>query len=143
MIFQSEEDVREWLRRASGGEVWWFENKRGGTFGFPDAMAVHERRAVFLELKIIEDGCLTAHPSQLNVMQEIRSAGVHAAFLGGLKGGSSLRLLGPGALWRMSETAGFGGRQRYECAEVGGCGEFDGSSLDDILGALADKSFPG
>lgn len=143
MMFQSEDDVREWLRAASGSEVWWFENKRGGTFGFPDAMVVHGFAPMFLELKIIEGGHIKAHPSQLNVVRELRSAGLHAAFLGGVKGGSSLRLLGPGALKRASETAGFGGRQRYKCAEGNGRGEFDGSSLSAILGALAENIFPG
>ena len=142
-MFRSEGDVRKWLQAASEGRVWWFENKRGGTFGFPDAMVVHEGRAMFLELKIIEKGCVTANPSQLNVVRELRSVGLHAAFLCGLKGGSSLRLLGPGALKRASETAEFGGRQRYECAESDGRGEFDGSSLSDILGALGDNLFPG
>lgn len=142
-MFRSEDGVRKWLHAASGGEVWWFENKLGGTFGFPDAMVVHEGRAMFLELKIIEKGHLTAHPSQLNVLWGLRSAGLHAAFLCGLKGGSSLRLLGPGAVKRVSETAGFGGRQRYECAESDGRGEFDGSSLSEILGELSDNLFPG
>lgn len=143
MTFHSEDDVREWLRVASEGRVWWFENKRGGTFGFPDAMVVHERRAVFLELKIIEGGCMMAHPSQLNVVRELRAAGLHAALLGGVKGGSRLRLLGPWAIERVSETAGFGGRQRYKCAEDDGSGGFDGSNLDEILGALAGNLFPG
>lgn len=143
MTFQSEDDVREWLRAASGGEVWWFENKRGGTFGFPDAMLVHRGVPMFLELKIIDGGHLVAHPSQLNVVQGLRSVGLHAAFLGGVKGGSSLRLLGPGALKRASETAGFGDRQRYKCAESDGRGESEGSSLDKILCVLADNDFPG
>lgn len=143
MTFRSEDDVREWLREASWSEVWWFENKRGGTFGFPDAMVVHGSTPMFLELKIIEDGHVTAHPSQLNVVRGLRSAGLHAAFLGGVKGESSLRLLGPGALKRASETAGFGGRQRYKCAEPLFGSEFDGSSLSAILGALAGNLFPG
>ena len=143
MTFHSEDDVREWLRAASEGRVWWFENKRGGTFGFPDAMVVHEGRAVFLELKIMEGGCIMAHPSQLNVVRGLRAAGLGAAFLCGVKGGSWLRLLGPGALERVSETAGFGGRQRYRCAESDGSGEFYGSSLPEILGVLDGNDFPG
>ena len=118
MIFQSEDDVREWLRTASGGEVWWFENKRGGTFGFPDAMVVHEGRAMFLELKIVEGGCIMAHPSQLNVVRELRAAGLCAAFLCGVKRkaahGGRLLLAMPEELERVSTNKRFGGRHKYQ-----------------------------
>lgn len=146
-MFKSEDDVREWLRAASGGRVWWFENKRGGTFGFPDAMVVHEGRAVFLELKIIEEGCLMAHPSQLNVVRELRAAGLGAAFLCGVKEKKSpdgrLILIGPEALERASANKRIGGRHKYKATLEGKKGLFSGSNLYRILDALAGNDFPG
>lgn len=119
-MFQSEGDVREWLRAASGGKFWWFENKRGGTFGFPDVMVAHEGRAVFLELKIAEGGCIVAHSSQLNVVRELRSAGLGAAFLCGVRDEKSLDrrllLVMPDELERVSTNKRFGGRHKYQIA---------------------------
>lgn len=119
-MFQSEGNVREWLRAASGGKVWWLENKRGGTFGFPDAMVVHEGRPVFLELKIAEGGCIEAHPSQLNVVQGLRAAGLGAAFLCGVRSHAAhdgrLLLVMPDELERVSANKRFGGRHKYQIA---------------------------
>lgn len=119
-MFKSEGDVREWLRAASGGKVWWFENKRGGTFGFPDAMVVHEGRPVFLELKIAEEWRFEAHPSQLNVVRDLRSAGLDSAFLCGVRGQRSLDgrllLVMPDELERVSANKRFGGRHKYQIA---------------------------
>lgn len=139
-MFQSEGDVREWLREASGGKVWWFENKRGGTFGFPDAMVVHGGRPVFLELKIAEGGCVEAHPSQLNVVRELRAVGLDAAFLCGVKSkrflAGRLLLVMPDELERVSANKRFGGRHKYQITrEREGERAFSGSEFYKILEA--------
>lgn len=138
VTFNSEADVRKWVK-ASGLPVWWFENKRGGTFGFPDAMVVHGGRPVFLELKIIEGGCLMAHPSQLNVVRGLRAAGLDAAFLCGVRDRSldeGLLLVMPEELERVSTNKGFGGRHKYQIARKRGAERvFSGSEFYRILEA--------
>ena len=141
MIFRSEGDVRRWLRKAAS-RVWWFENKRGGSFGFPDSMVIHLGRPVFVELKLEECWHVEAHPSQLNVVQELRAAGAAAAFLAGRKGAGELALFGPGAMERVGHTSGFGGRTRYSLIKAGGGRLFDGSSVIEILGAIERNDFP-
>jgi len=146
MIFSCEGDVRRWLRAKAQGGVWWIENGRGGTFGFPDAVVSHSGRAVFLELKIMDRGKIEAHPSQLNAVDGLRRDGLPAAFLCGVKGaesdGQSLRLLGSGALRRASEHVKVG-RQTYECTAGDLEGVFSGSDLDAILESLVKNDFPG
>lgn len=139
-MFQSEGDLREWLRMASEGKVWWFENKRGGTFGFPDAMVVHEGRPVFLELKVAEGGCVEAHPSQLNVVRELRMAGLDAAFVCGVRGERSpdrrLLVVMPEELERVSANERFGGRHKYQITRERGAERvFSGSEFYGILEA--------
>ena len=57
MIFRRETDVRRWLKQQFKDRVYWVEQARGGTNGFPDALVVLDCEGAFLvpvELKCSE-----------------------------------------------------------------------------------------
>lgn len=144
MSFSSESEVREWLRRScrnAGAKVWWIENGKGGTFGFPDSVVEWRGSALFIELKVVEAGCIEAHPSQMNVVREMQEKGLNAAFLCGVKrvgvSPRKLKVLAPDDLVRASAHKKIGGRNRYKMASRGVGMTFDEFQVRDILDAIA------
>jgi len=120
LTFNSESDVREWLRKEASS-CWWVENKRGGTMGFPDAVAVVERRLIFAELKLVKcDSAgqlwVEASPQQVNVLLEMKAADLCSGVIGGLEGGKSAFWAEPEWLVRAGNSGKIGGRKRYDLA---------------------------
>ena len=115
--FKAEADVRRWLE-ARVSRVWWVENKRGGTFGFPDAIAVGKTALWFLELKLaVRSGAqitIKARPAQMVVLRQLVGAGLNAGILFGIKGEKEVFLSVPDDYVRTSEVAGFGRPQTYK-----------------------------
>jgi len=112
MRFRTEADVRRALKAAADA-VWWVENKRGGTPGFPDAVAVIGRRAAFLELKLAESDRFKAAPAQINVLRDLRRAGQPAWILAGIAGTGRLWAAGPDGVTRLGLSSGVGRRVVY------------------------------
>ena len=116
-MFKTENDVRRWLKNH--GPVWWVENKRGGSAGFPDAIAARGGKALFLELKLAssrEGGGWTmeAAPAQILALRGLDAAGLEAWVVAGVEGTTVLGALKAGrGLTRLSDSKGVGRRGLY------------------------------
>lgn len=153
-MFRSEDDVRRWLKKKAP-HVWWIENKRGGTFGMPDAVVpLPGGRIAWLELKLIRlnargERTIVAEAAQLNIVREMRSLGLNAWFMGGVEGENRLEFFGNEILIpqksgksgtsRNAESVKIGGKNTYRFRNVSGkyepgtiFGIFGGSGFDEI-----------
>lgn len=117
---KDESEVRRWLKQhiaAKGRRVWWFENKVGGSMGFPDALVCIHARAVFLELKHVSLGgrgreVVEAAPGQLRRLEELRAEGLDAWILCGSEDGM-IKVTLPLLMKRVGESKSIGGRKAY------------------------------
>jgi hypothetical protein len=119
--FKSEDDVRKMIKKKAH-RVWWVENKRGGTEGFPDAVIAAMGRPIFAELKIAERYHLGGWkmeiaPTQLNVLRDMRNSGFRAMIIAGIAGTEIVGVINTidrlMAIERISETVGTGRRGLY------------------------------
>jgi len=121
VTFNNESDVRKWLKERAS-TCFWIENKRGGTMGFPDAIAVVGERLIFAELKLVKCDSVgrlwvEASPQQANVLVEMKAAGLCSGVIGGLEGGGSVVWVEPEWLVRAGNSGEIGGRKRYDLAK--------------------------
>lgn len=141
--FKNENDVRKAVREKAIS-VWWIENKRGGTAGFPDCVACFVRgEGCFIELKLVsghENGALSveAAPQQLRIVEELLEAGMKAFFLGGLKGSQDVGIWPPRAMKRVGKSGRIGARVRYDLnpTEIVWIGDFVGKTGSDLMGLV-------
>lgn len=102
-MIESEDDVRAYVRRASGGKARWVEPTLGSTAGLPDCWVPFPKQGwsqtVHLELKEgeIKDGHLVYHvrPEQRREFRAMHEDKIVAGFLVGLKGTDTLIFLLP------------------------------------------------
>lgn len=52
MVFHKETDLRRWFKRQFPQQVFWIENRIGGSFGFPDALLGYRQRLIPFEFKL-------------------------------------------------------------------------------------------
>lgn len=113
-MINSEDDVRAWVRLASGGKARWIEPALGSTPGLPDCWVPFQKEVlregefavggtivqVHLELKIgrITRNILTynVRPEQRKQIIAMQDDGVRVGFLVGIKGTKSLLFILPG-----------------------------------------------
>lgn len=108
MIFLSERNVRDWLRRNLPNRVWWVEHGRGGSFGLPDAIVADSCGAAFVELKLAHKAkdkgwTFGAAPTQILTLQKMRAAGLRAMLAAGISGTGMI-----GILWKLDKIERFG-----------------------------------
>lgn len=88
-MIESEDDVRSYVREASGGKARWVEPALGSTPGLPDCWVPYEDRQVHLELKCgsLDTGLLrfTVRPEQRREIRKMIEDKVNVGFLVGLK----------------------------------------------------------
>jgi hypothetical protein len=109
VIFESESDVRSWVRSQESPKFRWVEPARGATLGTPDCWCLlpHNSgplgaiRTVWVELKLAErdpsSGMIRyeVRPAQKRLIEELDEEGGHVFLLVGEKGRSDLWLMGP------------------------------------------------
>ena len=115
--FKTEEGVRAWLKREAD-RVWWVENKRGGTFGFPDSVAWAGGALMFLELKLSEGGVFKAAPAQINVLRQLNEANQPAWIVGGVKNTDEMWVASFDGVARIGSSKGIGNRVPYMVERV-------------------------
>ena len=111
--FKTEAGVRAWLKREADA-VWWVENKRGGTAGFPDAIVSFRGVLMFFELKLAEGRRFKAAPAQINLVRQLRKFGHPAFIVGGVAGTRNLWAAEPEMVKRVGSSSGAGRRVVYE-----------------------------
>jgi hypothetical protein len=100
-MFQTEGDVRFWVREASNGHARWVEHARGGTVGLPDCWVPCRGTltSVHLELKLGEikgsELCFTIRPEQRREIFAMVRDNVPVGLLVGIKGSETAMFIPP------------------------------------------------
>lgn len=98
-MINSEDDVRAWVRSASGGKARWIEPGLGSTPGLPDCWVPVGDSQVWIELKCgkIKNGNVSYNlrPEQMKQIRAMVDDGVKVGLLVGLKGQRTLLFCQP------------------------------------------------
>lgn len=98
-LITCEDDVRAWVREASGGKARWVEPALGSTPGLPDCWVPWGDSVVWIELKCgrMKEGLVkySVRPEQAKQIREMANDGVKVGLLVGIKGARMLLFCRP------------------------------------------------
>lgn len=98
MVFHKEIDLRRWFKRQFPKQVFWLENRIGGSFGFPDALLGYRQRLIPFEFKIgkkKENGLwsFNLRPTQYETIRNLSNLGIQVFILIANKEGKEIGLI--------------------------------------------------